>query len=51
MSTQDQARALANRHQHTVKNREQSALSRMAAEIGVSSETAVRNQSRNVGMS
>jgi predicted DNA-binding transcriptional regulator YafY len=51
MSTQDQARALASRHQHIAKNREQSALSRMAAEIGVSSETAMRNQSRNVGMS
>lgn len=51
MSTQDQARAIVNRHQHTAKNREQSALSRMAAEIGVSSETAVRNQSHSVGMS
>ncbi len=51
MSTQDQVRALASRRQHTVKNREQSALSRIAAEIGVQSETAVRNQSRTVGMS
>ncbi|XHX78266.1 MAG: hypothetical protein RBJ76_28200 [Stenomitos frigidus ULC029] len=51
MSTQEQARALANRSQHTVKNREQSALSRMAIEIGVSSETAVRNQPRGAGMS
>ena len=51
MSTQDQARAIVNRHQHIVKNREQSALSRMAAEIGVSSETVVRNQPRSIGMS
>lgn len=51
MSTQDQARALVSRHQHTVKNREQSALSRIAAEVGMSSERAVRNQSHNVGMS
>lgn len=51
MSTQDQARALANRHQHNVRNREQSALSRMAAEIGVSSETAVQKQPHSAGMS
>ena len=51
MSTQDQARALVNRHKHLAKNREQSALSRMATEIGVSGETAVRNQPRGVGMS
>ncbi|MBW4579561.1 MAG: hypothetical protein KME42_08315 [Tildeniella nuda ZEHNDER 1965/U140] len=51
MSTQDQARALMSRHQHVAKNREQSALSRMAAEIGVSSEAAVRNQPRSAGMS
>lgn len=50
MSTQDQVRAIVNRHQHTVKNREQSVLSRMAAEVGVSDE-AIRNQSRTVGMS
>ena len=34
MSTQDQARALMMRHHHVVKNRQQSMLSRAAAEIG-----------------
>ncbi len=35
MSTEQQARALMNRHHHTVKNRQQSLLGRAAAEIGV----------------
>lgn len=35
MSTQDQARALMMRHSHMIKNRQQSMLSRSAAEIGV----------------
>lgn len=33
-STQEQARALMMRHHHVIKNREQSMLSRVAAEIG-----------------
>lgn len=37
MSTQQQARALMMRHHHLIKNREQSMLSRAAAEIGVDS--------------
>ena len=35
MSTQQQARALMMRHHQFVKNRQQSMLSRAAAEIGV----------------
>ena len=35
MSTEKKARALMNRHHHNVKNRQQSLLSRTAAEIGV----------------
>jgi hypothetical protein len=35
MSTQDQARSLMMRHSHLVKNRQQSMLSRSAAEVGV----------------
>ncbi|HLO49381.1 MAG TPA: hypothetical protein VK211_13280 [Kamptonema sp.] len=35
MSTQDQARALMNRHQHLVKNRQQTLLSRSAEEVGL----------------
>lgn len=35
MSTQEQARALMMRHHHMIKNREQSMLSRTAAEIGL----------------
>ena len=40
MSTQDQARALMVRHQHLLKNREQSMLSRAAAEVGMPAESA-----------
>jgi hypothetical protein len=39
MSTQDQARALMMRHHQMVKNRQQSMLSRAAAEVGLPSET------------
>lgn len=38
MSTQQQARALMMRHQHAIKNRQQSLLSRAAAEIGLEAE-------------
>lgn len=40
MSTQDQARALMMRHHQMIKNREQCLLSRAAAEMGLSSESA-----------
>lgn len=35
MSTQEQARTLMMRHQHVVKNRQESMLSRAAAEVGL----------------
>ncbi|VXD14020.1 conserved hypothetical protein [Planktothrix serta PCC 8927] len=35
MATQDQARALMMRHHHTIKNRQQSLLNRVADEVGV----------------
>lgn len=35
MSTQEQARALMMRHHHLLKNRQQSMLSRAAAEVGL----------------
>lgn len=35
MSAQQKARALMNRHHHNIKHRQQSLLSRTAAEIGV----------------
>ena len=35
MSTQKQARALMSRHHQNIKNRQQSMLNRVAAEIGV----------------
>ncbi|HEY9664599.1 MAG TPA: hypothetical protein V6C65_39665 [Allocoleopsis sp.] len=38
MSTQDQARALMMRHHHVIKNRQQSMLSRTAAEVGMPAE-------------
>lgn len=41
MSTQDQARALMMRHHHAIKNRQQSMLTRAAAEVGLSSESPV----------
>jgi hypothetical protein len=40
MSTQEQARALMMRHQHSVKNRQQTMLNRAAAEIGVELDIA-----------
>ncbi|OLP19483.1 hypothetical protein BST81_05290 [Leptolyngbya sp. 'hensonii'] len=38
MSTQDQARALMTRHHQLIKNRQQSMLSRAAAEVGIPAE-------------
>lgn len=35
MSTQEQARALMMRHHHIIKNRQQSMLNRVAAEVGL----------------
>lgn len=35
MSTENQARALMNRHAHLVKNRQQSLLNRAASEFGM----------------
>ncbi|MCC3435911.1 MULTISPECIES: hypothetical protein [unclassified Microcoleus] len=35
MSTQQQARSLMMRHQHLIKNRQESMLSRAAAEVGL----------------
>lgn len=40
MSVQDQARALMVRHHHMIKNRQQTMLSRTAAELGIPSEVA-----------
>jgi hypothetical protein len=40
MSTQDQARALMMRHHHWIKNRQQSMLTRAAAEVGLPAEAA-----------
>ena len=40
MSAQEQARALMMRHHHLIKNREQSMLSRSAAEVGLPTEAA-----------
>lgn len=42
MSTQDQARALMMRHHHMIKNRQQSMLSRAAAEVGMEGEMGER---------
>lgn len=39
MSAQEQARALMMRHHHTVKNRQQSMLSRANAEVGMPGDT------------
>ncbi|HEY9645827.1 MAG TPA: hypothetical protein V6C88_05625 [Chroococcidiopsis sp.] len=38
MSMQDQARALMHRHHHLVKQRQQSMLGRVAAEVGLPDE-------------
>jgi hypothetical protein len=40
MSTQQQARSLMMRHQHLVKNRQESMLSRAAAEVGLETGSA-----------
>lgn len=39
MSSEQKARALMNRHHHNIKHRQQSLLSRTAAEIGVDVDT------------
>ncbi|MEO6863056.1 MAG: hypothetical protein ABI180_16210 [Microcoleus sp.] len=41
MSTQQQARSLMMRHQHLVKNRQESMLSRVAAEVGLDTGSQV----------
>ncbi|MCC3408661.1 MAG: hypothetical protein JGK17_24405 [Microcoleus sp. PH2017_10_PVI_O_A] len=41
MSTQQQARSLMMRHQHLIKNRQESMLSRAAAEVGLDTGSAV----------
>jgi hypothetical protein len=41
MSTQEQARSLMMRHQHVVKNRQESMLSRAAAEVGLDAGSQV----------
>ena len=41
MSTQDQARNLMMRHEHVVKNRQESMLSRAAAEVGLDAGSQV----------
>ena len=43
MSTQNQARALMMRHQQKIRNREQSMLSRAAAEIGMDLDASKYN--------
>lgn len=40
MTTQDQARILMMRHHHMVKNRQQSMLGRVAAEVGLPPEAS-----------
>ena len=43
MSTQEQARSLMMRHQHLVKNRQQSLLSRAAAEVGLARQAGIKS--------
>jgi hypothetical protein len=38
MSTENQARALMNRHQHLVKNRQQTLLARASEEVGLDAQ-------------
>jgi hypothetical protein len=40
MSASDQARALMHRHHHLIKQRQQSMLGRVAAEVGLPAEAA-----------
>jgi hypothetical protein len=40
MSASDQARALMHRHHHLIKQRQQSMLGRLAAEVGLPAEAA-----------
>ncbi|MEK0183052.1 hypothetical protein [Microcoleus anatoxicus] len=46
MSTQEQARSLMMRHQNRVVNRQQSLLSRVAAEIGLDTSSHHRGRSQ-----
>jgi hypothetical protein len=50
MSTEDQARNLMMRHHHIVKNRQQSLLNRVAAEVGMD-EVEYRGQIQGKPMS
>lgn len=49
MSAQEQARALMMRHRHSAKNRQQSMLSRAAAEVGMPSEIVQNVTDRHQG--
>ncbi|HEY9909944.1 MAG TPA: hypothetical protein V6D18_20315 [Thermosynechococcaceae cyanobacterium] len=51
MSTQDQVRALMVRHQHVVKNRSQSMLSRAAVEVGMPAEIAAHQATSTPALS
>ncbi len=44
MSTQEQARALMMRHHQMIKNRQQSMLSRAAAEVGLDGDVEYHNR-------
>lgn len=44
MSTQDQARALMMRHHQMIKNRQQSMLSRAAAEVGLEADAEYQSR-------
>jgi hypothetical protein len=44
MSTQEQARALMMRHHQLIKNRQQSMLSRAAAEVGLDAEAEYQSR-------
>ncbi|MBF2002205.1 MAG: hypothetical protein IGS50_10345 [Synechococcales cyanobacterium C42_A2020_086] len=44
MSTREQARALMMRHHQMIKNRQQSMLSRAAAEVGLEGEVDYQNR-------
>lgn len=44
MSTQEQARALMMRHHQLIKNRQQSMLSRVAAEVGLDADAEYQSR-------
>lgn len=46
MSAQEQARSLMMRHQHLVKNRQQSQLRRAAAEVGLDAGSHTKGESQ-----